>query len=327
MAKYDVFLSYHRADEAAVRQVAGYLATNVGLEVFFDQWNLIPGEPWQEAIEEALAEAASCAVFIGTRGIGPWEHEEMRVAIDRRVGDRDFRVIPVLLPGARRGDRGRLPSFLTRATWVEFRQELEEQRVLTRLVAGIRGRSPGPDPVQLKTGDIHPYRGLGAFEEEHARFFFGREASTDWLMSLLGESRFLAVIGPSGSGKSSLVRAGLVPALRGGEPHGHGGRQILVLKPGQRPLESLAFSLASLGGQEVSAADLGAQISAMREDSRQVHLMVGLALRQEPEDHQAVLVVDQFEEVFTLCADEDEREVVRQLDRGWADRRDSDLTS
>ena len=72
----------------------------------------------------------------------------MRIAIDRRVGESRgrFRIIPVLLPGAERGERSRLPDFLVRATWVEFRRTLDDETAWHRLVAGIRGREPGPVP-------------------------------------------------------------------------------------------------------------------------------------------------------------------------------------
>src|SRR5262245_26690564 len=99
-----VFLSYHRADEAAVTELAERLRQE-RIDPWLDAWNLVPGEAWQPAIEQALDGSSACVVFVGPGGIGPWQHEEMRVAIDRRVTRRDFRVIPVLLPGAERGRR------------------------------------------------------------------------------------------------------------------------------------------------------------------------------------------------------------------------------
>lgn len=64
--------------------------------------------------------------------------------------------------------------------------------------------------------DTAPYRGLNTFDEEHAAMFFGREGDVQRIVEKLKASRFLAVLGPSGSGKSSVVRAGVVPALRPG---------------------------------------------------------------------------------------------------------------
>ena len=105
----------------------------------------------------ALADCATCAVFIGPGGLGPWQNEEMRAAIARRVGEREgqFRVIPVLLPGMERPERGKLPTFLTATTWVEFRHSLDDEETFRRLVCGIRGEEPGPGPEV-------PSRGAGA---------------------------------------------------------------------------------------------------------------------------------------------------------------------
>ena len=98
-----------------------------------------------EALEEALDNSETCAVFLGPMGLGPWENEEMRSALDERVKDKSLRVIPVLLPGADAKDNKTLPRFLRRLTWVEFRTEIDEQEPFDRLVAGIRGERPGRD--------------------------------------------------------------------------------------------------------------------------------------------------------------------------------------
>src|ERR1019366_3423470 len=185
--KFHVFLSHNSADKPAVEELARRLKAE-GMEPWLDKWHLIPGDPWQPAIEEVLAECASCAVFIGAGGIGTWQDEEMRAAINRRVTmcrtadtkDR-FRVIPVLLPGVARPERSLLPAFLVSTTWVEFRATLDEAEPLRRLVCGIRGVEPGDAPGQPILEGECPYRGLEFFDAAHARFFFGREALTEWL--------------------------------------------------------------------------------------------------------------------------------------------------
>ena len=107
-----------------------------------------------------------------------------------------------------------------------------------------------------------PYKGLVRFEREDSDLFFGREELVSDLVTRLGEAAFLAVVGPSGSGKSSLVRAGVVPELeRGGEPI-----RSAIIEPGEHPLPKLAA---------IQDTDL--------------------------------IVVDQFEELFTLCRKEEER--------------------
>jgi hypothetical protein len=305
--QYDVFLSHNSQDKPAVERLAHRLTDEAGLQPFLDKWHLVPGEPWQEALEQALGQSRACAVFIGPRGISPWEHEEMRAAIEQRVADRAFRVIPVLLPGAERGERGRLPAFLTRATWVEFREGLDDADALHRLVAGIKGIPPGRGPGEVVYKGVCPYRGLQVFEEEHAPFFFGREAATEWLVDDLRGSRFLAVIGPSGSGKSSLVRAGLVPALRRDDLPGSETWPLCVFRPGHRPLESLAVALIQLTSPADDPTAPLQLMDALAADQRQLHLTTRLALADAPADRTIALVVDQFEEIFTLCRDEGQR--------------------
>src|SRR6201990_1852268 len=95
-----------------------------------------------------------------------------------------------------------------------------------------------------RTGNPSP--GLRPFETDEYRLFFGREGQSDELISRLGRARFLAVVGTSGSGKSSLVRAGLLPAIRGGMMAGVGsGWRIAVMRPGGDPVGNLARALAA----------------------------------------------------------------------------------
>jgi hypothetical protein len=118
---FDIFLSHNSADKEAVEHLARRLEDEEHLKPFLDQWHLVPGEPWQEALEDALDHSRTCAVFMGPSGIGPWHNTEFRSALDDLVNRPDFRVIPVLLPGATLPERGILPRFLRGLTWVDFR--------------------------------------------------------------------------------------------------------------------------------------------------------------------------------------------------------------
>ena len=144
-----------------------------------------------------------------------------------------------------------------------------------------------------------PYKGLVAFEPEDRALFFGRELLVAELVARAERSRFVAVVGASGSGKSSVVRAGVLPALReDGRPPGD-PRPSLVMTPGPRPLAELASGLSrSLGCSTSDAldrliADPGALAALAHE-------------RLEPGEH-LLLVVDQLEELFTQTRDEVER--------------------
>jgi WD40 repeat protein len=298
---YDVFLSYNSADHAAVEAIARRLREEAGLKPFLDRWHLVPGATWQEALEEALDASLCCAVFLGPSGLGTWENEEMRAALHIRASRPDYRVIPVLLPGAQLPERGRLPHFLARHTWVDFRPGLDDAEAFHRLVCGIQGIAPGPEEASKAAC---PFRGLQVFEEEHAPFFFGREALTQYLVEQLRADRFLAVIGPSGSGKSSLVRAGLLPEVRRGALEGSEYWPVVVLKPGPHPLEALAARLLPQLGREGEFFATHEALSKELQGERGLHQAVQGALATASDNQRLLLVVDQLEELFTLCQDE-----------------------
>lgn len=151
----------------------------------------------------------------------------------------------------------------------------------------------------------NPFPGLRPFETNEYRLFFGREGQSDALIERLQRSRFLAVVGTSGSGKSSLVRAGMMPALRGGMMAGTGWR-VAVMRPGHDPVGNLARVLAEEGvlaelGAGLPAAEAEAMIEAtLRRGSLG---LVDAARQARLAGHEKLLVVvDQFEELFRFRA-------------------------
>lgn len=136
----------------------------------------------------------------------------------------------------------------------------------------------------LRLSDICPYQGLAAFAEPDAEFFFGREKLiADLLSHLRRNPRFLAVIGPSGSGKSSVIQAGLFPALRRGDAPGSQAWDLLTFRPGADPFGALA----SAGLQADTTTEL--------------QLAVQAYLDEHPTAERLVMFADQFEELFALC--------------------------
>ncbi|MFL6125130.1 helix-turn-helix domain-containing protein [Actinophytocola sp.] len=154
------------------------------------------------------------------------------------------------------------------------------------------GQNVGRSDVGTATGQACPYPGLAAFQPGDAARFHGREALTEDLVSSVRERRFVAVFGASGSGKSSLIRAGLIARLRAERP-------VVLFTPGAHPLDECAARVATLAGS--SAATLRRELD---ENPRALHMTLLQALTGDAEP---LLVVDQFEEVFTLCTDTDER--------------------
>ncbi|MGE3141306.1 MAG: hypothetical protein AB7O53_17800, partial [Thermoleophilia bacterium] len=164
---------------------------------------------------------------------------------------------------------------------------------LARALAGPAAR-PGPAPPPDGTC---PYRGLAAFREEDAAVFFGREGEVARLVALTSDDGLVSVVGPSGSGKSSLVHAGLVPALRGASPPW----RVVAFTPGADPPAAIAAALRELPGSgSPSAADLAADRGALA-------AALARARSGRADGERALVVVDQLEEAFTLCADEDVR--------------------
>src|SRR5271157_4684124 len=315
----DAFLSYNSHDGPAVEELAGRLGAE-GVVFYLYVWDVLPGREFQHGLADALIDSKTCIAFLGPNGLGPWQKEEIQVAIDKRVRDPDFHVIPVLLPGAERPRRGAVAhlEFLINASWVEFPKSLDDRRAFDRLVAGIRGIKPTLSPEEVKRWQgRRPYRGLEAFGPDDAPFFFGRENLTDWLVSdlrreirALAGVRFLAVLGPSGSGKSSVVLAGLIPRLKEGVIDGSERWPIAVVRPGADPLKELGTAVAA---QFVPAGSLPDARQALQfsddmlSDERMLDTFVRMALNAAPPESRLVVVVDQFEEVFTYRPEDEKK--------------------
>ena len=131
----------------------------------------------------------------------------------------------------------------------------DTQRELTRTLADLRRVRPGPAAEQS------PYLGLLTFQETNADLFFGRDALVADLVERARRSPFVAVLGASGSGKSSVVRAGLIPMLKGGALPGSESWRYITLKPGARPLDALAAELAKLHGDPTAVVQYGQTLS------------------------------------------------------------------
>jgi DNA-binding CsgD family transcriptional regulator/WD40 repeat protein len=148
-----------------------------------------------------------------------------------------------------------------------------------------------------------PYPGLRPFDADDAATFFGREEAVQRLLTRLESGRIVSVVGASGSGKSSLVRAGLVPALKRGALPGSQSWEIAVMTSGEEPLAELASKLAGLTSTSA--------LSVLRElesDTRALDMSVRDLTPEGEDDFRLVLVVDQFEEVFTMCRERAQQE-------------------
>src|SRR5262249_34017685 len=163
-----------------------------------------------------------------------------------------------------------------------------------------------PQLAPVLLDELCPYLGLDAFREDDGNKFFGRGELIARLVERLADQRLLAIVGPSGSGKSSLVRAGLIPALkRGALPGSEHWRYLPPIVPGSDPLAALRRVLPDKetdrqGDQEPDPSGLPVSLSP------------------------CLLVVDQFEELFTLCDDDQPRQAFVRTLRDFIDTPDAE---
>ena len=145
---------------------------------------------------------------------------------------------------------------------------------------------------------FNPFPGLRPFEFDENHLFFGRDGQTDELLRRLRRQRFLAVVGTSGSGKSSLVRAGLLPDVYGGFMVEAGSSwRVALLKPGSDPIGNLAFALSQPEALGPLAEDaVGRHILEMT--LRRSALGLGEVVREARMEGNVLIIVDQFEEAF-----------------------------
>jgi DNA-binding SARP family transcriptional activator len=189
------------------------------------------------------------------------------------------------------GQTGRSRSHLrtTQARLADNVVDLRELREHGQQLARLATDQDLPDGAtdDRPAATVCPYKGLARFEPDDAEFYFGRERLTAELVARLVGAGLVGVVGPSGSGKSSLLRAGLLPALRDGALPGSDRWRQLIIRPGEHPLRELARALG--GHDEHSGMVLHAAEQGARTNGR------------------LLVVVDQFEEVFTACQDRQEQ--------------------
>ncbi|MBW4597393.1 MAG: CHAT domain-containing protein [Brasilonema angustatum HA4187-MV1] len=172
----------------------------------------------------------------------------------------------------------------------------------------LKTRLIHPADIQFEAGDIppNPYLGLSAFGEKDAAFFFGREEFANELFEIAHHQQLVAVIGASGSGKSSVVFAGLIPKLRE-----EGIWLIDSLRPKSQPFDELALTLVRQLEPDINKVETAIQVGRLAQSLKKgevkLHLLASQILENKPSKH-FLLVVDQFEELYTQCLDKEEQQ-------------------
>ena len=270
------------------------------------------GTALQAAVETGSERLRSDVVTaIGELGIGFAELRFLLTGVERAAADilenldgQDAKLRMILDQNGRQSTEARLTREAIAAI---------ELRIQASAARGRGEQAPGRRWIYGS-----PYRGLLPFDEAHAEVFYGRERLTAELVGKLAERQagggMIIVTGASGAGKSSLLRAGLVPALaRGMQLPGSEQWPLMVITPTRHPLTELATHLAALGGSDITTvrnglarfpgdAHLAVQQALIANASRHAGKH---AIRGNTQSLRLVLIVDQFEQIFTLTPGED----------------------
>ncbi len=269
-SSYDLFISYDDADRAWVEGCLLDGLEQAGLRCQIEAAFTL-GAPRVVEFERAVQQSERTLLVLSPAYLqGDFNQFTSVLAQNIGLDTGTDRVIPLILNSVK------LPPRLAMLVSIDTSESADCSRFIERLCAALK--RPPPPPIPLPPC---PYPGMLPFSETDSDRFFGRERETRELLERLRLHPFLAVIGPSGSGKSSLVFAGLVPALRKSSLFGAGEWLVQPLRPGETPLAALSTGLGSDLSDPVQAVNekLGTQSNARR----------------------LLLVIDQFEELFTTA--------------------------
>lgn len=230
-------------------------------------------------------------------------------------------VLHVLIPPARRSQPAPVSAGLyDLAQWHRLWERAVADPVGDSPAAAAEERQRPPGEAVDVPGAVCPYRGLAPYRQQDARWFFGRERSRDALVAQLRAAEqtggLVMLVGASGSGKSSLLNAGAVPALQDGAlgSPGSAAGEVLQLVPGGDPLAELTRRIPGLAHVVPAAKEAAADASGTRGFAQPAREAIAAwAHRETPSPGRPVLIVDQFEEAFTLCSDEQNRRAFVQL--------------
>src|SRR6266566_2725251 len=303
-----VFLCYARADSELVTRLKADLLSQ-GIHVWIDREGLQPGTlDWEEALRTAIRSARAVLLIASPNARSSrYVRDELRIAeMYQRpvytlwiVGTQWIDAVPLGWGGAQYLD----------AREIRYETAIPEMVALLNKTSSTPTRAP-----ELDFEPRNPYKGLRAFKGDDAHDFFGRDTLINELAATLEGAltseekhqpcvRLLAVVGPSGSGKSSVLMAGLLPRLREGRlPGSEQWVYLDPIVPGTRPIESLTLALSEYLPDK--------SLKAIREDleddaARGLHLLTTKLVKRQ--GTRVILLVDQFEELFIQTTSEDER--------------------
>jgi hypothetical protein len=303
-----VFVAYSRKNQREALRLTSDLK-DAGLRVWYDREKIKGGDNWWQSIQQGIT-TADYFIFC----LSP---DALRSAIARDellVARQNSKPIFVIMLedslSELRNQQFAEISWLSSLHIINFTQPERYGDSFRELIQSLPGYTP-PDSYyleQINSRDLpNPFHGLEAFQEVDAPYFTGREDAVREIIDRLRDTRkppLLALVGASGSGKSSLIRAGVVPALRQAFPLW----ETLTMRPGINPLSELADRLSERSGL---ASESVRAIIFERYDG--LSTVASELLQGRPSDARFVLVIDQFEEVFTLTNESERQQFLEQI--------------
>ena len=303
-----LFVSYSHHDQAQLNKLIEGLRP-LEREGLIEPWTdrlIDVGEDWQAKIKTALGDCELGIFLLSIPFLGSdfIDAKELTPLLERAKSN-DVRLIPVLLRSCDWTNTA-LGNFQPLPDWDQYIEkpgddEAGRDLAWTRVVTKIRQwASEAVDEQHEAVWTNNPYPGLRAFDESEAPIFTGRKNETEALLNKLEQGvRFLAVNGTSGSGKSSLVRAGLIPAWRRRFDAGE-KTPVLVTRPDElgdhNPFLSLSVALERL---LPPGADIARLKQTLRDDPGSIGGCINTTLQGLSDAAEFLLLVDQFEELFT----------------------------
>lgn len=324
-----VFLSYSRTDTVAAIALRSELE-KAGISVFRDEDSVRVGDHWMDRLQTALQDCSAFVLLLGQDAVQRWVGAEVQVALIRNLSPHDdalrLPIFPIALPGS---DLKALPPFLT---LFQVQHWSSSDGLSGEVLAAIRDKVTllGDAARSWPQGES-PFLGLGSFQTKHAHLFFGRRRETLEALQYLGTQaqsnpeninagagnfcRWLQIEGNSGSGKSSLVNAGMLPMIEQGalwSGTGFGRWKIIgPMMPGEKPLDRLASVLDRALISESETRDHQRRLNRLEaEDDR---VLASMIKDVADDDTAFLLVVDQFEELFTFADPTEKRRFDAQL--------------
>ncbi len=310
-----LFMSHAGVDSdaalALVKQIEDSpAARQANLKVWIDKRDLQAGTPWQDQLESAIVtQSTAFAIYLTDAGAEHWVRKEVRSALDRVIADgrrgRRYPFIPIVATGD--SAIGRLPHFAQQYQGIS----LSDHQGLQKLIAASLDLDAAHNVALI----AEPFRGLEAFRSADAHLYFGRNTEISELVERCRLNGLVFVVGSSGSGKSSLVKAGLVPAFREGQfahpmaPRPDSGSwHVVEMRPLSAPIEEFIWAIS--GAARTHAVNMNTRLfegACERLRQRQATALIDALRESAPVDAQILLVVDQFEELWTQTLDADER--------------------